>query len=172
MIQRIQSIYLLLALIAITCLFFFPLFNILAETGEPLNILVDASFGAQGLVVENASELSDITIGGKYPVYLIYLLIGLLTFGSLLFYKNRKRQLFFVRIALLVQVLFVVTVYVFYYVGISMIQKNLVLTTDESINIKLAAGFFIAIAGIPFFILAIRGIKHDDNLIKSLDRLR
>ena len=42
----------------------------------------------------------------------------------------------------------------------------------EVLNQVYHVGFYLLISSIPFLFLANRGVKKDDDLVKSLDRLR
>jgi len=44
--------------------------------------------------------------------------------------------------------------------------------TNDLVTMGYGIGYFGPIAALPFVFLANRGIKKDENLIKSLDRLR
>tara|TARA_Y100000589_G_scaffold328065_1_gene371367 strand:+ start:49 stop:210 length:162 start_codon:yes stop_codon:yes gene_type:complete len=52
---------------------------------------------------------------------------------------------------------------------------KLVLGDQENVEVQnqvYHVGFYMLISSIPFLFLANRGIKKDDDLVKSLDRLR
>ena len=54
---------------------------------------------------------------------------------------------------------------------------NMKLVLDDQENVEILnevyhVGFYMLISSIPFLFLANRGIKKDDDLVKSLDRLR
>lgn len=186
MIQRIQTIYLLLAFSCIALLIWFPLFSVTAESNTEIPVAVSADFGAYGLIFTSQVEsmeasnvqytvfddLADDPERGKFPVYIIYIVLAMFTFAGILSYKKRKRQLLFTRLALFLHVLVAIGIYAFYYLGTGAIKKALPETADLTITFGLEAGFYLMLASIPFLFLAIRGIKRDENLVKSLDRLR
>lgn len=187
MIQRVQSVYLMLAFCCTVLLIWFPLFSTTAVSNEVDNdLLVSAEFGAYGLVFANETnsmaefnvqysafgQLADNPQKGRFPVYIVFIGLSLLTFGSIFLYARRKRQLLFCRLNLILHILILIGVYAFYYLGTSAIKKALPETADLTITFTLELGFYLLLASIPFLLLAIRGIRNDENLVKSLDRLR
>lgn len=187
MIQRVQSIYLALAFVCTTLLLLFPLFSTTAvSNAEGDDLAVTAEFGPYGLIFTSEvssidqsntqyqafGNLADNPQSGKFPVYLTFIALSLFSLATLFLYKKRKRQLLFCRLNLLLHVLILTGVYAFYYLGTAAIKKALPATADLTISFTLEIGFYLLLATIPFLFLAIRGIKNDENLVKSLDRLR
>jgi uncharacterized membrane protein len=169
MIQRVQSIYLALAFLCAVLVIFFPLFSI--EIGTD-TVKYTADFGAHGLIADGV--LGENLKTTQIPLYVVFIGLALITLAALFLYKNRKRQLWIVRISLIVHLLISVGIYSFYYIGRSFIAKSIELPDGETATVKLGtmAGFYFLIATIPLLVLAIRGIKADEKLVKSLDRLR
>jgi len=168
MIQRVQSIYLGLAIICIALLFIFPLFSIDILISNEYTGKVDfnATLGANGL-------MGDEVISKKVPIYFGYLFLLFLLLLALFMFKNRKRQLMICRIAFFFHFIAVVGVYAFYYFGkptlLKLLAENSLYT---EVDFGLMTGFFLILSPLAFIVLAIRGIKKDENLVKSLDRLR
>jgi hypothetical protein len=162
MIQRIQTIYLLLAMICTGFLWMFPLF--------------DVSVRAEG--VEATASLFANTLGGdglSKPVNLFYIYISflLLNLFGILLYKSRKRQIMICRLNLIIQLLYTIAVYVFYYFGRDFVAKEIFGTASyEAVTFSAQAGIYLLVPPLAFIWLAIRSIKRDEDLIKSLDRLR
>jgi len=169
MIQRIQSVYLALALICVILLNYFPLFFIDISTDAAKS---HAEFGAHGLVAEGI--LGENLDRAQFPFYYVYVFLSLLTLLALFMYKNRRRQIIFCRISLIFHLLVIAGMYSFYYGGKSFLADTIVIPEGETatITLSLAAGFYLIIATIPLLLLAIRGIRNDEKLVKSLDRLR
>lgn len=161
MIQRKQTLYLALAFICMTLLLFFPIFSISSSfEGE----LVTGTFGAHGLQTEEAST--------DFPLYVIYIVMALVTAAGIMLYKDRKKQLMLMRLNLIFHIMITFSFGVFYYMGKKMLEKELVAKGFQDISFNMDIGFILLAATIPFLILAIRGIKHDENLLKSIDRIR
>ncbi|ANE50470.1 DUF4293 domain-containing protein [Flavisolibacter tropicus] len=138
MIQRKQSLWLLLAAAFDATTFRFPIYS-----GDWMKDTTPAAIDL------NANTTIWFTI--------LTVLVGGLAFVNIFLFKNRKMQLrlcflgIFITLALLA----------LYFLEI----KNF-----YSGNIALWAIFYVG--ALIFFFLAIRGIRHDQKLIKSLDRLR
>lgn len=164
MIQRVQTIYLALAFICMVLMLFFPVYSIHASTETDA---IEVVFGAYGLQDGNIAA-------GRFPVYLIYIILALLTLTGIFLYKNRPRQLMITRINLILHIILTIGLYLFYYVGKSFVSEALTEAVGENAEVQFSmeAGLYLLTATIPFLILAIRGIKRDEMLVKSLDRLR
>lgn len=124
-----------------------------------------STFGAYGLVGDSAQSSS---------LYLVFVLFAMLSVLAIFFYKNRRKQLLVCRINLLLQIVVAVSFMAAYYFGFDFIKSQY---TDLSSSVGTAsinggAGYYLLFVGIPFILLAIRGIKKDEALLKSLDRLR
>lgn len=169
MIQRIQTIYLFLAFVCIVLCIFFPLFSVQVSTDFAQST---AEFGAYGFVTDGlpGAELGAI----EMPVYIVFIFLALFTLAAIFLYKKRKRQLMVTRLSMIFHFLAAAGVYAFYYIGRSFLAENIELPDDQTATVKLAMmpGFYFLVSTIPLLLLAIRGIKRDEMLVKSLDRLR
>ena len=166
MIQRVQSIYLILAFICMTLLLFFPIFSVEMET-----LTGDMSFTA---VVGKDGVIGDGFEAGKFPLSNVFISLALLTVVTILLYKKRPRQLLMCRLNLILHFLLVVVIYAFYFFGKPFIQERIQssIGEDVTVNFHMQLGFFFLIPTLAFLFLAVRGIKKDELLIKSLDRIR
>lgn len=156
MIQRVQTIYLFLAIICLgsTCLGleFFRF----VQSNEAFSFSV---FGVESLKEASSSMFKSI------PIYLSVIGLCLFLFMTLMSYKNLKRQLKWARSCTFLYAVFVLASIVFYYAGGGFI------TEGEYVR-ELGLGYALLIAGFPFCFLAQLGIKKDKKLLDSLDRLR
>ena len=151
MIQRIQSIYLFLAAVALGSSIFFPLAT---ATGEP------AALAATG-----DNFFADGTYWAKeFPGWIATLLLIAGAVSAIFLYKNRPRQMQLTgSIALgafLLLVLFGALGY--YYAG----------SLPEGAAAHLSLGSALCPVSVPLLWLAYRAIKKDENLVRSSDRLR
>ena len=156
MIQRVQTIYLFLAIICLgsTCLgleFF--------RFVQPNEAFSFSVFGIESLKEASSSMFKSI------PIYLSVIGLCLFLFMTLMSYKNLKRQLKWARSCTFLYALFVSASIVFYYAGGGFI------TVGEYVR-ELGLGYALLIAGFPFCFLAQLGIKKDKKLLDSLNRLR
>ena len=134
MIQRIQTLWLLLAAIFTAITFRFPFYS-----GDWLKDEI------QGTIDLNANTTMLITV--------ITVLTGALAFASVFLFGNRKLQL---KLAI-VGLLFAIGTIVLYFLEIQNFSSG---------TISLWCIFHFAIAA--FYILAIKGIKEDEKLIRMI----
>lgn len=141
MIQRLQSVWLLLAAAAAFCSLQF-------------------SFYSGNMIAANqAKSFTALNAQSNLLLLILSAGVGIASLISIFLYKNRKTQLRIVLISLLV----------------SIINLLLFFTQTKKFvpgegNYDLTAIFAIVVP--IFLILALRGIKKDEKLVKSLDRLR
>lgn len=146
MIQRIQSIFLFLTAVAGGLMFAVPIASI--ETNAP----------ESALFKDRVYELQDNPI-----LMVMFGLVGLLALVSIFQFKNRSRQLTLNRILIILNLLGVALALFLF------MQDSPNIPTD---NISEGFGIFLPVLGFIFVFLANRFIKKDDNLVKSMDRLR
>lgn len=152
MIQRIQSIWLFLASITLFMLLILPIVTKI-DQGTEYWILVG------GLYQKAATGTLKIT--AFTPLFASTILIGLMAFGNIFTFNNRTLQ------KRICNVVIILTVGLSFWISQSA-QKIPGGLTGASYN----AGAFMPILAIIFCFLAIRGIRKDEQLIKSADRLR
>jgi Domain of unknown function (DUF4293) len=151
MIQRIQSIWLLLAAITILCLLFVPVFT--ANSGETHYTLYGSGLKWRGSDVRDSST--------NLPLAISTILAGLISLINIFNFRNRSLQK---RIASLNIILIL---------GLSFWLSQLGRQIPGGLEkATIGAGLFLPLIAIIFTLLAIKGIKSDDQLIRSADRLR
>jgi hypothetical protein len=158
MIQRIQSIYLLLAFLSAVLLFFFPLAGIYGSTAT-------YKFYVYGMINMVPGEQSIFSFMTTFPLLLIHILVAAFAFGCIFLYKNRGNQMKMVRLAILLEIIFIALIF---FVYASIIEKNLA----ASPNYLDEAGIYFPLISLIFLILANRSIMKDERLVRSVDRLR
>lgn len=144
MIQRIQSIFLLVASAAFFLQFVFPFANS-SDAGS--NFFSDMVYNIQ-----------------DHPILLVLACLGGAVAAACIFlYSNRPLQ---VRLSYLVVILSILlpaaAILLF-------LQAGNVLTDG---GVEDSLGLYLPIASLVCGILAVRFIKKDDNLVRSMDRLR
>lgn len=146
MIQRIQSIFLLLA----------------AASGFGVLAL---PFASTVEAVQGSALFSDkvYSIGDNTGLLVLFAVAGALSIASIFLYNNRQLQMKIGRIALIANILGIVLAIVLFWQDLSKIGSSEV---DDGFGIYLPA-LFIVFAG-----LALRAIKKDEALVRSADRLR
>ena len=155
MIQRIQSLYLLLTTILSFLFCKGSFLTFISKTGDPLKITFEGL-----LKVTSANQPETIEKIILFPVMVI--IIAVFSAIIIFLYKNRKLQLFLVKLLTALIVLSIIAV--------SIISYTLIIRY----NAEFVPGFKMAIPVIQLLlvIMAWRGIKKDDDLVKSYDRLR
>ncbi len=153
MIQRIQTIFLLLSAISLGLLFWLPTMSFFLVDPKPateMNMLSDGSF-----------DISD------HVIFLVLTGLGaLLSFVGIFLFKNRPLQANLARVAFIASLLILVLGGLFFYKEWSEINASV--DTHFSGEFGLLSPLLAAI----FSFLAMRFIKRDDKLVKSSDRLR
>lgn len=146
MIQRIQSLYLLLAAAAGTATWFFNLWKATLNNGTI------TYFNAQS----------------SYLVFVVYMVIVALAITCIFLYKNRKLQF---RLTV-VNLLFAIAATALQYLKVQDNANNLATKGFTISSATYLPAAFLPILILIFLFLAARGIYKDERLIKSLDRLR
>lgn len=152
MIQRIQSVWLLIASISVLALLFIPI--VVSQQGA-----MQYEITALGLFskTEGASQQIETFI----PLIVLTILVALLLISSIFLFNNRRIQKRVISIAVLVLL------------GYSFLSSRYVNEIPGGIEqSSFGNGLYLPLVAIIFSMLAVRGINNDDKLIKSADRLR
>lgn len=153
MIQRIQSIYLLIITILTALTLFLPLGEVvIGSAGHIVTV-----FGLKSL-----PGTQDIAYS-SFPLAGLTVLIAIVSFATIFLYKNRKRQILLSNINSFLIVCFYALF--FYYVST---VKEQVAAMQYQMGIALA----FPLIDLIFYYLVVRKIKADEALVRSLDRLR
>ena len=157
MIQRIQTIWLLLATVVILGLFMFPYLNYIDLVGLGKKLFVTGEYSAVNNESVKQSNFLLQTIAT--------IVVALVPFVTIFQFKNRKLQikLIFVSIALIA----LLGVWMYF---TSAVTLDLISQSFGANNI--GVGFFLLPISIIFLAMALGGIRNDEKLIKSADRLR
>lgn len=158
MIQRVQSIYLVLAVIAGMLTFFLPFTQFYA--GD-VKIAEYAMFG----VFNVQSDTLELSNPYPFPMWIMAALSIVFPLIAIFQFKKRAIQMRIVRLGFLFEMSFLV--YLFF-----AIDKANAELYEGQISILYHSGFYMPIIAIVLMFLAQRGIKKDEDLVKSLDRLR
>ena len=145
MIQRIQSIWLLLAGLVNAGLFYFAIYH--AEVVE------------NGIAVTQQLRVND-----HYPSLLMALVITVLPLVAIFMFKNRTRQLNVVLFSIVACIAFIA----FTLMRVSNFNNG----TSAPVTGTYWVGSILPVVAIIFLVMAVNGIRRDEKLVKSLDRLR
>ena len=146
MIQRIQSLFLLLASAAAFGLFALP-------------------FASTGTSIATSSLFSDATynLNDHIGLLILFGLSGVLALVSIFLFKNRKLQMTLSRLALVSNILGMILAVIIFWQDLQGMGEAV--PNDQ-------AGAYLPIGFIIFASLALRFIGKDDKLVRSMDRLR
>lgn len=158
MIQRIQTVYLAIAIILLSIVSVGPtLFSFVNETSR----FTFSSYGITEYSVEGGKILST----SMFPIFVGTIALVLLCFLCLMSYKSLARQHKLSRMIFMIYFLSLITMVLLASFGNTMID-------DETKTRELGLGFFLFVIGFPFVFLANISVKRDKKLLESLDRLR
>ena len=155
MIQRIQTLYLSIVLMLTMVLVKGTVFSFIDKSGKIIMLMPNGAIKSSDGQVISQIELI-------WPLYFLIVLILLLSFITIIIYRNMKLQILFSRFVIILSSLLVVALSYYSYFIIDNYYCSIIP------GIKLALPLFILL----FAILACRGILHDERLLKSYDRLR
>lgn len=166
MIQRIQSIYFLLAAI---CFLLMAMFDIVhfqsQETAEIQEQIRISIFEIQH--TQTAPNPSNVIYERKtLAILALVFFLGLTSLAAIGIYKNRLLQIKLSRLILILGLglLFMITMFSYN------TAKELFQNPDYQITPQIA--LFLPLGGILFAYLAQRGVKKDEALVRSADRIR
>ncbi|MGK0421237.1 MAG: hypothetical protein ACJAVE_000398 [Polaribacter sp.] len=143
MIQRVQTVYLLItSIISGVLIFVFNLWKSIEKSIFALDLLKSESYVLKLIPI-------------------LFLVSAILAFVAIFIFKNRKLQFVIGRLTILINLILL---------GL-LIYVSLTLPGEASVSEK-GIGMFIPILAILLLVLANKAIKKDEDLVKSVDRLR
>lgn len=157
MIQRIQSLFMLLSAIVSGLLFFIPLTII--SYGE-------GSISLYTYAVKNQVVAGVFGSSFTLPLIILAALGVIIPVFAMLKYKKRKLQINMNRINILINAVFVLLAILYY---VPKIEGAFDMVNVETV---VYVGAVLPVLSMVFSLLAIRGVKKDIDLLNSVDRLR
>lgn len=148
MIQRIQTVWLFLASMLAGALLM-PSMTIYSYT----------------VGIGIASRIEKVTATNYYPLMVLAALTAILAMVAIFMFGNRKRQKGFVTLSMLSCIAFLLVMFM----KVSTLSNEVTNMSSPQYGILAA---IIPVLVLIFLIMAYRGIRKDEKLIKSLDRLR
>ncbi len=151
MIQRIQSVWLLLAAIVMSALFYLNVYSVAVPSAVDMPPKMVNDY------------LSVISIRNNFLALGLAGVSSLLSLVTIFLFKKRKQQisLTWLNILLCIGLTF------WLYVGL-----NSFWSAYPENGGSIAVGLFLPVVTVFLLLLALRGLRKDEKLIKSLDRLR
>jgi hypothetical protein len=158
MIQRIQSLFLLISALAGILLFFFPVATFYDE------LLGNYRFLITGIDSMDPTPKIQFSSWFTSPLWIIAGAATGLSVITILLYRNRLLQLRLVAFNILFNILLIILIFIFY---INKIQEF----TQIAPSYK-QIGIFLPLISLLFLVLANRSIRKDEAKVKAADRLR
>jgi len=155
MLQRIQSIYLLLAGLALAALFFFPLVHNVYVNSKPVTIMVNGVYEDVNGQLTHTQFFTALTAATA--------IAALLPLGVIFGYKNRKQQINLCYVVMLI--------IIGYSYWTSQSVKAIVGDADLTLS-NFGIGIVLISVSLLLIVLAQKAIQRDEKLVKSADRLR
>lgn len=183
MIQRIQSFYLVLAVVCIVLMFRFP---IATYTSATVNGDVSAALqltNAKSIIADNGADyhfVGDdmVKFGGKWILTAIAGIAGIIALVSIFLFKNRVLQMRVVAFAFLFNVVLLFLIFFWAINGtggnggyLGALQSTGLMGGDIATNM-LTPGTIAPILSVILLFLAQRAIKKDELKVRAADRLR
>ena len=151
MIQRIQSIYLLIASIVLALILGYPIATMIDAQSESYKYLF---YG----VVNSSGQIAMQT----YPLAILLVALPLISLVNIFLYKNRIRQMRLCIFNILLMLGSVGLIWFYSY------QAENTIYTETIFSFPLILPIIASILSY----LAFRGIRKDEILVKSMDRIR
>ncbi len=153
MLQRIQSVYLLASLALSILPFFIPV-------GFLSDGITEMQLTPYGLKDSAGTVMSDVQ---SYFFYVPLTATISFVLISIFSFKNRKAQMKWVRMTFILIALTIALIALYIKDATNM---------HSALNFSLGFGLFMPILALAFNRLALRAIQKDEDLIKSVDRIR
>ncbi|NND06666.1 MAG: DUF4293 domain-containing protein [Saprospiraceae bacterium] len=152
MIQRIQTVYLILA-VACMGLLFLSAMSFMSVQAPGAAALQDP------LLADGIFDVSD------HSILLVLASVAMLLPALIIFlFKNRKLQMKLTRISIVLIVLVIALTIILFMQAFSSVPVGTEVTVEF--------GYLSPVLAIIFLVLALRFIKKDEKLVRSADRLR
>jgi hypothetical protein len=155
MIQRIQSIYLLMTTLLSFLFLNGSFLSFINKTGSLIKITFNGILKSTGA--------QDFEMAGKvFPLTALIVIIPVFALITIFFFKNRGLQLWLARI-----LVGVISVFI-----LASVYYSFTVVTKYSTQIIPGVKMVLPLLQLIFSFLAFRGIRNDERLVKSYDRLR
>ena len=156
MIQRKQTLFLLLAVIVCALCLFLPVGSV-----EPKGMGADSLIYNLGVVMGDGGLAISTTC---IPLFVLLSVTAILSLVTIFLYRNRKVQMSICKNAMLLNALWVLD-YALILFGIIPIPE-----VEGKVNIEFAA--CLPIVSIILLAMAYKGVNDDEKLVKAADRIR
>lgn len=177
MIQRKQTVFLLLAALLLVMCFMFPIASF--RGSAPLGVPVT---GDLNLVAKDVPETMSQILNGEpvvmgqrgfvnvWPLMVITIVVAAIALVSIFLYKNRVVQMRVVAVGFLLSVLNVFLVFI--WAVDAFVDKASAAMACTEVKVTYGVSTWAMIAAAVLMLLAQRSIKKDEEKVRAADRLR
>ena len=155
MLQRVQTVYLLAATVLMSLMLFLPLAEIAAEGTGIYSVLSRGWYIVEG----ETAELAMAT----WPVFILAFVLSFLTFINMWLYRKRKLQIRICVYSIILAFGLLGMIYYYFVMGFRQLFEPVY---------ALRFPMVVPVVYIILIYLAFRGIRKDEILVRSLDRIR
>lgn len=155
MLQRIQSLYLFLTTILSLLFLSDDYLTFFDNSGSLIKMSLSE-------IMKFAGSADPSIIGEVWIIPVLAVLIPLLSLVIIFLYRKREYQMLFTRILILL---------ISAFIGVSLVYSYIIISKYEA-AFSSWYRLIIPVLQLILSVLAYRGIKKDDDLVKSYDRLR
>ncbi len=154
MIQRLQTIYFLIAALLIGALFFVPFAEIVSAKGEIYR------FDLKGFY--STDSLNPTILIGNLSIVILDVISIILLIVSLIQYKNRSRQILLSRLTIFILLILIALNCLNLWRSVNFVPGNY----------QLKIFLVLPLIAIVLIYMAIKAIKKDEKFLKSANRIR
>lgn len=140
MIQRIQTLWFLVAILVLSATFFFDIYQ---QTG--------------------VANIPNLSLGNDIIGIILIVVSMVISLYTIFLFKNRKKQITFSWLSIIMSLVS----FAYLYIACEHYMEN-----NGIMNGHYWIGLFMPLLSVVFLFMGMMGIKKDQKLIKSLDRLR
>ncbi len=153
MLQRIQSIYLLASIVLLVCAYFL-VFGTLTDPAGSLDL------GAYGLKMNEGGYMPGVN---TYWFHIPYTIIIILDLAAIFSFSSRMRQLTLIRFS-----------FILYALSFALLSLYIMDAGSKIANSSFTPGigFFFPIISLVLSYLAMKSIRKDEDLVRSVNRIR
>lgn len=165
MIQRIQSFYLVLAFVGVVLMFLFPTATFEISQGG------FKTTSELGLLPGGENTIDEANCVAFVPQHSVVLMIMAFVLGagmlaSIFMYKNRVRQMRFVSLLALLNIVYVGIMF------LAVIPDCESVIANSEVDTTYSVGTFVPLVTLILTVLAQRAIRRDEMKVRAADRLR
>lgn len=164
MLQRIQTLFLVIAALALIIMIFYPIVNITEFTSVQSEVLETDYYGLKVTGLDDPSPESKPQMNSLVALPLMIVVIGLLAIigYSIFRFSQRLHQLKLVKISIFLNIILVAGIFLNYF-------KFFI---NTQIGSELGLGSYFPLISLVMLVVAHRYILKDEKLVRSVDRLR